>query len=247
MAKADRPEDFPWCPEDAQRYQQYRILVKDLSPTQFATGKAEVMTKAERFRRRYKNDPRKLHDYLLVHPVPVVIRKGRYYLVDHHHLVHALYGALHEDLGDDLSVYVEVLFNASSLSESYFWKTMHAHNYVYLFDGDGAGPQPPSRLPKTIQEMGADPYRSLAWIVRDRHGYIKNPTPFSEFRWADFFRARLWPDMKVLEGKRSLDDHLFHIENGVLELTADGEELIDEALFLAKSPEAAGMPGYIGR
>ena len=205
------------------------------------------MTKAERYRRKYRDDPRKLHDYLLVHPVPVIIRKGRYYLVDHHHLVHALYEALHKEFGGDLCVYAQVLFNASSLSESYFWKTMHEKNYVYLFDAQGGGPQPPSKLPKRVQGMDSDPYRSLAWIVRDRHGYMKNTTPFSEFKWANYFRTRMLPEISVLEGKRSMDDHIYSIKKGVLELTAEGEEIVEEAMFLAASPEAAGMPGYLGR
>jgi len=247
MTKAYCTDDFPWCHEDAERHQQYRALVKDLRPTQFATGQGEVVTKAERYRLKYKDDPSKLHDYLLVRPVPVVIRKGHYYLVDHHHLVHALYDALHKEFGDDLCMYIQVMFNGSSLSEGYFWKTMHEENFVYLFDGNGGGPQPPSKLPRHIQDMGYDFFRTLAWIVRDRHGYMKNTKPFSEFKWANFFRTRLLPDIGILEGKHSLHDHFFIIDKGKLELTTEGEELVDEALFLAVSPEAAGMPGYLGR
>jgi hypothetical protein len=206
-----------------------------------------VETKAERLRRKFRKDPQKLHDYLLVRPVPVIIRNGRYYLVDHHHMVHALYKALHEEFGDDLCVYVQVLFNASSLSEEYFWKTMHEKNYVYLYGADGAGPQPPSKLPKHIKDLGSDPYRSLAWIVRDRHGYMKNTMPFSEFKWGNYFRLRMIPPISVLEGGKSMDGHIFTIKKGVLELTEEGEEIVEEALFLAASPEAAGLPGYLGR
>jgi hypothetical protein len=31
-----------------------------------------------------------------VRPVPIVVRREKFYLVDHHHLVRALYDALHK-------------------------------------------------------------------------------------------------------------------------------------------------------
>ena len=41
----------------------------------------------------------------------LIVRKNRFYLVDHHHLVRALYHAMHEDAGKDLCVFVEALAN----------------------------------------------------------------------------------------------------------------------------------------
>ena len=64
--------------------------VKDLSPTQFVVGKAKVAVRTGRIRKKFSKDPQKLHDYLRVRPVPVVVRKDRFYLVDHHHLARAL-------------------------------------------------------------------------------------------------------------------------------------------------------------
>ena len=55
----------------------------------------------------------------------------------------ALYHALHETRGKDICVYVKVMANASTLEEVYFWKTMHEHNWVYLFDRAGGGPRQP--------------------------------------------------------------------------------------------------------
>ena len=34
--------EFQWCPPDARTGDFYKLRVKDLSPTQFAVGKAEV-------------------------------------------------------------------------------------------------------------------------------------------------------------------------------------------------------------
>ena len=239
--------EFPFCPADARNGEFYKLRVKDLSPTQFAVGKAEVAVRAGRMRKKLTKDPGKLHDYLRVRPIPIVIRGKRFYLVDHHHLVRALYDVEHGSRGKNICVYVNVLANASTLEEVYFWKIMHEQNFVYLFDQSGGGPQQPATLPKHIKDLRFDPYRSLAWIVREHHGYIKNNAPFSEFKWANFFRTRILLDNDILAGKHTFDDFAFEVdEHGNLVLTDDGQEVIEEALFLAASAEACGLPGFRG-
>ena len=239
--------EFPWCPVDARVGEHYKLRVKDLSPTQFAVGGAEVQVRAGRLRKKFMKEPGKLHDYLRVRPIPIVVRKDRFYLVDHHHLARGLYDTLHGELGKDICVFVKVLGNASSLEEAYFWKTMHQGNWVYLFDHSGGGPQAPATLPRHIKDLKYDPYRSLAWIVREHHGYLKNDAPFSEFKWANFFRTRILLDQDLLAGKHTFDDFAFVVdEHGTLELNDDGKEVIDEAMFLASSAEARGLPGFRG-
>jgi hypothetical protein len=239
--------EFDWCPPDARSGDFYKLRVKDLSPTQFAVGRAEVAVRVGRMRKKFNKDPGKLHDYLRTRPVPVVIRKKRFFLVDHHHLTRALYDALQSKLGKNICIYVKVLANLSTLESTYFWKTMHEQNCVYLFDRDGGGPQQPEVLPTHIKDLKFDPYRSLAWIVREHHGYVKNNAPFSEFKWANFFRTRILLDQDILAGKHTFDDFAFEVdENGKLELTDDGRDVIEEALFLATSAEACGLPGYRG-
>ena len=118
---------------------------------------------------------------------------------------------------------------------------------MYLYERDGGGPQPPKLLPKKIEDLQYDAYRSLAWIVRSKQGYIKNDEPFSEFKWADFFRKHVLVDQDVLAGKSSFDDFAFHVDDeGRLALTPDGEEVVEEAMALVRSPEARGLPGFIG-
>lgn len=247
MTKHVCDSEFPWCPADARAGDFYKLRVKDLSPTQFAVGKAEIEVRAGRMRKKLKKDPHKLHDYLRVRPIPIVVRGDRFYLVDHHHLVRALYDVENASRGKNICVYVKVLGNASSLEEVYFWKTMHADNLVYLFDQAGGGPQPPQTLPLHIKNLAFDPYRSLAWIIREQHGYIKNNEPFSEFKWANFFRTRVLLDQDILAGKHTFDDFAFEVnEHGHLELTDDGREVIDEVMFLAASDEARGLPGFRG-
>jgi hypothetical protein len=221
--------------------------VSSLSPTQFAVGRAEVQVRTGRMNKKFKEEPGRLHDYLRVRPVPIVVRREKFYLVDHHHLVRALYDALHKARGGDICVYVKVLANASTLEDVYFWKTMHQQNRVYLFDRSGGGPQQPNTLPTHIKDLGFDPYRSLAWIVREQHGYVKNDAPFSEFKWANFFRTRILLDQDILAGKHTFDDFAFKVDkSGRLEVTDDGKEVLEEALFLASSAEARGLPGFRG-
>jgi len=116
--------EFPWCPADARAGDYYKLRLKDFSPTQFAVGKAEVQVHARRLGKKFSKDPAKLHDYLRVRPVPIVVRGDRFYLVDHHHLTRSLYDALHETLGNKLYAYVKVLGNATTLDETYFWASM---------------------------------------------------------------------------------------------------------------------------
>ena len=107
--------------------------------------------------------------------------------------------------------------------------------------------QPPQTLPTHIKDLAFDPYRSLAWIVREQHGYIKNNVPFSEFKWANFFRTRVLLDQDILAGKHTFDDFAFEVdEHGRLELTDDGREVIEEVMCLTASDEARGLPGFRG-
>jgi len=239
--------EFPWCRPDAKTGGFYKLSVKDISPTQFAVGKAEVDVRAGRMRKKFKQDPGKLHDYLRVRPVPIVVRGDKFYLIDEHHLVRSLFEALHETHGKDLCVFAKVLENWSSLEEVYFWKAMHGHDWVYLFDQHGGGPRPPATLPVDVEDLAFDPYRSLAWIVRYHHGYLKSDAPFSEFKWANFFRHRILLDQDILAGRHRFDEIAFEVDkHGVLELTDDGKEVIEEALFLAAGAEARGLPGFRG-
>ena len=247
MSKHICDSEFPYCPADARNGEFFKLRVKDLSPTQFAVGKAEIEVRAARMRKKLKKDPGKLHDYLRVRPIPIVIRSKKFYLVDHHHLVRALYDVEHGSRGKNICVYVKVLANANTLEDVYFWKTMHEQNFVYLFDQSGGGPQQPATLPAHIKDLNFDPYRSLAWVVGEHHGYSKNNAPFSEFKWANFFRTRILLDQDILANKDTFDDFAFAVdERGKLELTDDGQEVIEEALYLAASDEARGLPGFRG-
>jgi len=69
-----------------------------------------------------------------------------------------------------------------------------------------------------------DPYRSLAGALRRAGGYAKDTEPFSEFLWADFLRRRI---------KRK-------------QAQAHAAAALEEALRLARSKDAAYLPGWCG-
>jgi len=192
--------------------------VLSLRATQMAAGMREVEHKTAKLHALEK-DPHELKHYLKANPVPVVVGpKGRLYIIDHHHLVRAAWEAGVPE------VYIEVKADLSGLSESAFWDRMKQEAWVYPYDEAGR-PRGVTDLPQDVRGLADDPYRSVAWAVRERGGYEKTGKPFAEFKWADFFRARLKTDPR------------HH----------DFEKAVDEAVALAKSPEAKGLPGYVGR
>jgi hypothetical protein len=76
---------------------------------------------------------------------------------------------------------------------------------------------------------------------------VKNDAPFSELKWASFFRTRILLDQDILAGKHTFDDFAFTVdEHGQISVTDDGKEVLEEALLLASSAEARGLPGYSG-
>jgi len=156
--------------------------------------------------------------FLGKHMAPIVLGpKHRHYIIDHHHLARAL----HEDKVEALLV--NVVADLSSLSKSSFWTFLDMRGWCHPYDAEGVR-KDFSEIPASVDELVDDPYRSLAGELRYSGGYAKDTTPFSEFLWADFLRK--------------------HIKRKAIE--SDFEEALSKALKLAKSPEAAFLPGWAG-
>ena len=81
-----------------------------------------------------------------------------------------------------------------------------------------------AELPKALDKLTDDPYRSLAGEVRHAGGFPKDATPFAEFLWADFFRRRI----------------------KLAQLQRDAVTALQTAMTLCHSPEAAHLPGWSG-
>jgi len=236
--------DLPELTPDAPQGALCQVRVSKLKPTQNAVGFDEVNDKIARYSAKSKEE---LRDYLLVHSVPVIIGNGgNFYLTDHHHMANALWKTAEgkNEAGIDSKnarVVVTVQYNRRDLMGYHFWKEMQTLRLVYLFDNDGGGPIRPKDLCGHIRDLANDPYRSLAWAVRQRYGYAKSPHAFAEFLWANFFRIRIVIDNWILKDKIREGDVLI----GDLP-EEQRKEIIDEAMYLARSSEAACMPGYLG-
>jgi hypothetical protein len=189
-----------------------------LKPNQFSLGVVEFEYKVKKMMKMSRHQLKKFIDE---HPIPIVISPWKELCItDHHHFIFACWHA------NVKKVRVEIVkdFSNSKLSYVQFWKQMAKLNYAYLIDQFGNGPQSPLYLPSDIRGMADDPYRSLAWIVRKEGAYEKNKASFSEFVWSNFFRKK---NLLSKQGKHGL------------------KKVVGKAITLAKSAEAANLPGYI--
>ncbi|WP_281061343.1 ParB-like protein, partial [Sphingobium sp. Sx8-8] len=109
------------------------------------------------------------------------------------------------------------------LNRRAFLTYMDNRNWLHPFDEEGRR-QDYDALPKHIGKLRDDPYRSLAGELRRAGGYAKADILYAEFLWANFLRQRI-------RITRLLDDF-------------DG--CLRKALVLARSPEAAHLPGWAG-
>jgi hypothetical protein len=191
------------------------VKISGLRPTQITVGFREVNEKRRQWRQHVEKDG---SEFLGRHMIPVVIGpKGKRYVVDHHHLARALL-----DEGVD-EVLVDVLADLSGLSKDAFWVFLDHRGWCYPYDTEGVRVDF-EQIPKAVAEMVDDPWRSLAGELRRAGGFAKDPTPFSEFLWADFLRRRIRP--KLLE--------------------KDFPAALTQALTLSKEKDAQYLPGWCG-
>jgi hypothetical protein len=191
------------------------VPIADLRPTQITVGLREVAAKRKQWQ---KKDDTKDANFLGRHMIPSVIGpKKRHYIIDHHHLALAL-----QEEGVEHAL-VTTVADLSRLTAEEFWFVMDNRSWMYAYDEKGQRCDP-SDIPKSLNKMIDDPFRSLAGELRQYGGYAKDLTPYSEFLWADFLRRR----MKLKDVEKDFKDALAG------------------ALELAKSTEADYLPGWCG-
>jgi hypothetical protein len=190
-----------------------------LRPTQFAVGMLEVQAKIDELKSLSKADRKKSFRKM---PIPVVVAPtGELFIIDHHHHVLAAWTmGCHK-----VPVKVAEDFSKTRISYARFWSQMRLRHWTHLYDQFGKGPQDPMYLPKDIRGMSDDPYRSLAWLVREMKGFEKSDKPFAEFNWAELFR-----------------EHRLLREEFELDFKAASKK----ARRLARSRAARKLPGYLG-
>ena len=190
------------------------VAIANLRPTQITLGMREV----EDRRRRWRALKDKKQKFLDTHVIPVILGpKDGHYIIDHHHLVRAL----HDEGAEE--VLVTVIADLKKLKEASFWFVMDSRDWTHPFDEHGKR-RDVKDIPKSVDKMIDDPYRSLAGELRRVGGYSKETTPFSEFLWADFLRRCI--DIKTVEK---------HYPRA-----------LKEAQKLAKSHDADYLPGWCG-
>jgi len=189
--------------------------IADLRPTQITVGFHEVQQK----RRAWADlSPTKRSEFLARHMVPVLQGpKDHYFVTDHHHLVRAL----HEE--GCVEVQVTIIKNLNMLDKDGFWVFIDNLGWCHPYNAAGERANF-ANIPKTIDKLVDDPYRSLAGFVRRGGGFAKDTTPFSEFTWADFFRRRI--------KRRTIE--------------TDFAKTVIGAIELAKSDDAKYLPGWSG-
>ncbi|MFZ2013995.1 MAG: ParB/Srx family N-terminal domain-containing protein [Nocardioides sp.] len=238
MSRHDLFGHLPRLTADTGQGTVAAVRVGELRPTQNAVGMDEVTAKVTRMKPRSEAN---LQAYLLERTMPVVIGDGGHpHLVDHHHLALALLTA-----EGDVDVPVEVVRNWAPVKGLHFWRAMARQHWLYPFAPDGAGPIPVARMSKHLSDLGNDIYRSLSWAARSAYAYEKSPDNaiFAEFKWAGFFRTHL-----ILEQLLGCTGDCTLVT--LADLERDDPESMAETrrrlMFLARSPAARTLPGYVG-
>jgi hypothetical protein len=191
------------------------VEITELRPTQMTVGRREVEEKRRAWRERAERDG---PEFLGRHMVPVLLGpKERHYVIDHHHMCSALLaeGQAH--------VLVNVVADLSKLAKDEFWVFCDNSGWCHPFDAEGVR-RTYQDIPKRLDQMADDPYRSLAGELRRAGGFAKQVTPFEEFTWADFLRRRVKPSL----------------------VERDFGAALTEALKLAHGGESVHLPGWCG-
>ncbi|MDR1279744.1 MAG: chromosome partitioning protein ParB [Opitutaceae bacterium] len=220
LLRADDEKNYVPFHPDLPAGAAVAIDARCLHPTQFGLGFREVafkQTVIDAF------SARDLVAYLKKKDVPIVIGPGGVpYMTDGHHTLRALI----DSRQPDKTARGHILANWSDLSPVEFWRRMIARHYTYPGSPDGGEPLPPAQLPASLLDLRSNPWRGLMWAVMEAGGFAERKDVFfQEFLWADFFRGKLrWDDT---------DDAAF-------------TRAVREAVILARSPEAAHLPGWKG-
>ena len=194
---------------------QREAPIQKLRPTQITIGFIEVRVKRKELEALSKHQQR---DFLAAHMIPAVFGpEQRIYITDHHHLARA---ALEAGIENGFFL---IEADIAQLELNSFWRALGEKRWAHPIDELGHR-QPFTAIPKHLEKLRDDVYRSVAGFVRTAGGYDKTPTAYAEFLWADFFRQR------IVVGPTN----------------EDFQRAVAEALLLARSSAARELPGYHG-
>ena len=180
--------EYPLCDSVNLFKQPCYERVENIRPTQFNVGAIRAQQRIKRIERAYAEDD--FYNYINNRPAPVVVGSdGGLYIYDRHHLS---YGIYHADISEESKVVlIEVKRSFESLDEQSFRDYMKKNSRVYLYD---KGLQRSfDHLPRYINKLGDDVYRSFIWLAISE-GVIHKPDdsrPYFEFFLADLIREKI--------------------------------------------------------
>jgi hypothetical protein len=182
---------------------------EDLSPTQVAFGEVAAACKRMKLEEKAAKKDNGLRNYLQSHAAPAVLGpEGGIYIVDHHHLAHALLQAFlpYDDPRQHRALFVCVTKDLGNATTNGFWDAMQREQLTWLHDERGQQITAKD-LPTSLKYLRDDPYRTLAELSRESFGFVKcgdasvnklfpqcsggvAAKPFIEFRWANQYRSK---------------------------------------------------------
>jgi hypothetical protein len=180
---------------------------------------------------------------------PIVIGPRGFQLIDNHHHARSLFDS--QLANSEKWLYVRVHRNWHTMALDKFDYAMVTENFIWPYDQRGVGPVDPSLFPRSVGDLLDDPFRSLAYLVRLNNGFRVLHLPFQEFYWANYFRTHLESDLLAARNIDAQDARwcdLRPYSTVCLPMSVQKSTLyalLDRALELAHSPEAAELPGYI--
>jgi hypothetical protein len=190
--------------------------LRKLRPTQLTVGLRRVAEK----RQELKAVPAKRRrEHMAAQLYPAVRGPGDvFYILDHHHEALA---ALQEKAD---TVTIGLVGELSHLSREAFWVYLDHRSWIHCYDADGRR-RAFSDVPKRLEDLIDDPYRSLSASVEEAGGYAKSDEPYFEFLWANHFRSHLDPSL----------------------VKRDYDAAVAAAVRLARSKKSRFLPGWSGR
>ncbi|GAC1347823.1 MAG: ParB-like protein [Acetobacteraceae bacterium] len=193
-----------------------------LHPLQGGIGLAEVADKLDKIRAKPDKERRDLED----DPIKVVRGPDHaLYITDHHHGARAWleYDASRKS-GFDSTCIVQSLPASTGMAQ--FVATLQERRLVRLADAAGK-PIGFGDLPRTLDAMRDDPYRSMAGTLRKNGDWCRYPgaVEFAEFTWADYLRSKI----------------------AITPAKVTDTKTIAAAEQISRAPGAKCLPGYVGQ
>ncbi|NUM89154.1 MAG: chromosome partitioning protein ParB [Bdellovibrionales bacterium] len=177
---------LPDCEDvDLEEGVKCKVRIKDLRPTQSQVGMVDVEAKREMIRdleyrkKKFKKFKKDNTAELVMGP------DGELFIIDRHHAATAFHMEGYKRMR------AKIVEDLSDLEPEEFWREMKKRKWCWQYDECYRKIEVPKDLPKRIGKLKDDPYRSLAWVLRQKGCFEKTAIPFAEFYWGQALREKI--------------------------------------------------------